>query len=409
PRRPAPHPRRAHGLARRDRGGRGLRELRRHHARPHGHPDLAPLLHRADGRPRGRPRERAHLGGGHARRAGGRARPLRPALRDAGLELSLRSTGGRRLRAEAVIALPPMTPPASGRGRRSLYAVGACAIWGPTPVSFRAPAPVPPLELRSHRVLWAFVLLLPIGFYDDRLAELRRAARSPDTRRLLAASTLLIAANWLIYIWAVFGGHIVEASLGSFLTPLVNVLPGVLVLEESLGRPVKAALAVALIGVLWLGLLSGRPPWIAVGLALSFGSYGLVRKLVRNVGAVAGLTIETALLCPVALGYLASAHARGTLAFLAGPPLRDVLLLLSGPVTAVPLLLFAGAVARLPLSSMGLLQYVSPSVQFLLAVLVYHEPFRAGQAGAFGLIWLALALFAAHTIRRDAAEPVMEP
>jgi chloramphenicol-sensitive protein RarD len=302
-----------------------------------------------------------------------------------------------------------MTTPASGRGRGYLYAVGAYGIWGLIPVYFKALATVPALELLSHRVLWAFVMLVPIGWHGDRLAELRRAARSPATRRLLAASTLLIAANWLIYIWAVFGGHIVEASLGYFLTPLVNVLLGVLVLKERLERPVAAALAIALAGVLWLALLSGRPPWIAVGLALSFGSYGLVRKLVRNVGAVAGLTMETAFLCPIALAYLVSAHARGTLAFLAGPPLRDVLLLLSGPVTAVPLLLFAGAIARLPLSSMGLLQYVSPSVQFLLAVLVYAEPFRAAQAGAFGLIWLALALFAAHTVRRGATEPVMEP
>ena len=302
-----------------------------------------------------------------------------------------------------------MTSPPSGRGRGYAYALGAYTIWGLIPVYFKLVAAAPALELLSHRVIWALAMLVPIGWRQDRLAELRRALRSREARRGLSVSTVLIAANWLIYIWAVFGGRIVEASLGYFLTPLVNVLLGVVVLKERLERPVAVALAIAACGVLWLTLLSGRAPWIAVGLALSFGSYGLVRKLVRNVGAVAGLTVETALLCPLGLAYLAWARERGTMAFLAGSPLLDVLLLLAGPVTAIPLLLFAGALARLPLSSLGLLQYVSPSVQFLLAVLVYGEPFNAAQAGAFGLIWLALALFAAHTLRRHAAEPVMEP
>src|SRR5262249_23263373 len=142
---------------------------------------------------------------------------------------------------------------------------------------------------------------------------------------------------------------------------------------------------------------------------LSFGSYGLARKLVRDVGAVAGLTVETGLLFVPSLACLAWARSSGTLAFLAGAPLRDVLLVLAGPVTAIPLLLFAGALALLPLSSLGFLQYVSPSMQVLLAVLAYGEPFRAAQAGAFALIWLALAVFATHTLRRGAAEPVMEP
>jgi chloramphenicol-sensitive protein RarD len=302
-----------------------------------------------------------------------------------------------------------MTHPASGRGRGYAYALGAYAIWGLIPVYFKLVAAAPALELLSHRVLWAFAMLVPIGWRQDGLAELRRALRSREARAGLSASTVLIAANWLIYIWAVFGGRIVEASLGYFLTPLVNVLLGVVVLKERLERPVVVALAIAASGVLWLTLLSGRAPWISVGLALSFGSYGLVRKLVKNVGAVAGLTVETTLLCPLALVYLAWARERGTLAFLSGSRPLDVLLLLAGPVTAIPLLLFAGAVARLPLSSLGLLQYVSPSVQFLLAVLVYGEPFTAAQAGAFGLIWLALVVFAAHTLRRGAAEPVMEP
>jgi chloramphenicol-sensitive protein RarD len=237
---------------------------------------------------------------------------------------------------------------------------------------------------------------------------LRTALRDRRARTLLLGTTTLIAVNWLIYIWAVFHGRMVEASLGYFITPLVNVLLGVVVLKERLERPVKRALLLAGLAVLWLTVLSGQPPWISLGLAASFGSYGLLRKLVP-VGAVAGLTVETLLLAPLALAYFALSHHRGTLAFQSGSPIRDVLLVAAGPITAIPLLLFAGAVRRLTLTSLGFLQYLAPSLQFLLAVLVYREPFGSAQALAFGLIWTALALFAVHTLRRGAAEPVMEP
>jgi chloramphenicol-sensitive protein RarD len=302
-----------------------------------------------------------------------------------------------------------MTSPESRRRRGYLYAVGAYSVWGLIPAYFKLVTAAPPLELLAHRVLWAFAFLLPIAWRRDRFAELARALRLRQAMLGLTASTLLIAINWLIYIWAVYGGRIVEASLGYFLTPLFNVLMGVLVLKERLERPVAVAVSVACCGVLWLTVLAGRPPWISVGLALSFGSYSLVRKLVRGVGAVTGLLVETALLSLPAAAYLGWSRERGTLAFLSGSQTLDVLLVLAGPITAVPLLLFAGAVARLPLSSLGFIQYVSPSMQFLLAVLVYGEPFAAAQAGAFVLIWLALAIFAVHTLRRGAAEPVMEP
>jgi len=289
------------------------------------------------------------------------------------------------------------------------YALGAYVVWGLIPAYFKLVVAAPPLEILSHRVVWALLMLLPIGWRQDRLAELARALASPRARLLLAASTVLIAVNWLVYIWAVATQRIVEASLGYFLTPLVSVLLGVLVLKERLQRETALALALAAAGVAWLTLASGRAPWISTALALSFGSYGLVRKLVREAGAVAGLTVETLVLSPVCLGYLAWAHARGTLVFGAGSRVFDALLVLAGPLTAIPLLFFAGAVARLPLSSLGFMQYVAPSMQFLLAVGVYGEPFTGAQAAAFGLIWLALAVFAAHTLRRGAAEPVMEP
>jgi chloramphenicol-sensitive protein RarD len=296
----------------------------------------------------------------------------------------------------------------SGRARGFAYGLGAYGIWGLIPAYFKAVAFAPPLELLAHRVVWALGMLLAVGMHQDRLAELRAAVRTRRTLGLLAATTALIAVNWLIYIWAVFHGRIVEASLGYFITPLVNVLLGVMVLKERLERPVLMALLLAGCGVLWLTLLSGRPPWISLGLAASFGSYGLVRKLVP-IGAVAGLTVETALLTPPTLAYLLVAGQWGTLAFLSGSLSRDLLLVSAGPITAIPLLMFAGAVRRLPLTSLGFLQYLSPSLQFLLAVLVYDEPFSAVQAGAFGLIWAALVVFAIHTLRRGAAEPVMEP
>jgi chloramphenicol-sensitive protein RarD len=302
-----------------------------------------------------------------------------------------------------------MTSAPPSRGRGYAYAVGAYTIWGLVPVYFKLVTRAAPLEVVSHRVLWAFVMLLAVGWRRDRYAELGRALRSRQARLGLSASTVLIAVNWLVYIWAVFGGRIVEASLGYFLTPLVSLLLGVLVLKERLELPVALALGMAGGGVLWLTLESGRAPWISIALALSFGSYGLVRKLVRNVGAVAGLTVESGLLSPLGIAYLAWAHAHAGLAFGAESPRLDVLLVLAGPVTAVPLLLFAGAVARLPLSSLSFLQYLSPSMQFVLAVAVYGEPFDAAQAGAFALIWLALVVFALHTLRRGAAEPVMEP
>ena len=302
-----------------------------------------------------------------------------------------------------------MTTPHAGRARGYAYALGAYTTWGLIPIYFKAVASAPALELLAHRIFWAFVMLIGVGLYLDRPAELGRAVRDRAALARLSVSTVLIALNWLIYIWSVFNSRIVEASLGYFLTPLVNVVLGVLVLKERLERPVAIALLIAATGVLLLVVLSGQPPWIAIGLALCFGSYGLVRKLTPGVSAVAGLTVETALLTPLALGYLLLARSQGTLAFGHGSAWRDLLLLLSGPITAIPLLLFAGAVRRLPLSTLGLLQYISPSVQFLLAVLVYHEPFTATRAVAFSLIWLALAVFAAHTFRRHAAEPVVEP
>jgi chloramphenicol-sensitive protein RarD len=256
----------------------------------------------------------------------------------------------------------------------------------------------PVLEVLCHRVVWALVFLLVLSWRQGELGVLRSALRSRRTLAVLAASATLIAVNWLVYIWAVVNGRLLEASLGYYINPLVNVLLGVVILGERLERPVQIAVGIAAAGVLWLALHLGDFPWIPLVLATSFGLYGLMRKL-APVGALAGLIIETALLLPLTGGYLAWAIASGRAAFLAGDPSLDGRLLLAGPVTAVPLLCFAAAARRLPLSTLGFLQYLSPTLQFLLAVFVYGESFDRTRAVAFVFIWTAVALFAAHSAR----------
>jgi chloramphenicol-sensitive protein RarD len=275
------------------------------------------------------------------------------------------------------------------------------------PVYIKAVRAAPVLEVLSHRIVWALVLLLALSWRQRQLGALRSALRPGRTLAILAASTAAIALNWLVYIWAVVNGRMLESSLGYYVNPLVNVLLGVVVLGERLERPVRVAVGIAAVGVLWLTVRAGQVPWIALALATSFGLYGLLRKL-APVGPLIGLAVETGLLLPLAGGYLAWAVASGRSAFLAGHPTLDLLLLLAGPVTAVPLLCFAGAARRLPLSTLGFLQYLSPTLQFLLAVLVYGEPFDRSRAVAFGFIWTALAVFAVHSARRHTPEPVID-
>jgi chloramphenicol-sensitive protein RarD len=255
--------------------------------------------------------------------------------------------------------------------------------------------------------VWALVPLLVLTWRRSELRDLRALLRPGRTLAILAASTTAIAVNWLIYIFAVVHGRMLEASLGYYVNPLVNVLLGVLVLGERLERPVKVAVAIAAVGVVWLTVSVGQPPWIALALATSFGAYGLMRKL-APVGAVTGLAVETTLLLPLAGSYLAWSIATGRAAFLAGDRRLDVLLLMAGPVTAIPLLCFAGAARRLALSTLGFLQYLSPTLQFVLAVSVYGEPFDRARAAAFAFIWTALLVFAVHSVRRGAPEPVTD-
>jgi len=282
------------------------------------------------------------------------------------------------------------------------YGIVAYGLWGFMPVYIKAVRAAPVLEVLCHRVVWALAFLLLLSWWQGQIRDLRPALRSRRTLAVLSASTVCIAVNWLVYIWAVVNGRLLEGSLGYYINPLVNVLLGVAILGERFERPVRIAVGIAAAGVLWLAVHLGQFPWIPLALATSFGLYGFLRKI-APVGPLAGLTIETALLFPLTGGYLAWAIGSGRSAFLAGNLSLDVWLLLGGPVTAVPLLFFAAAARRLPLSTLGFLQYLSPTLQFLLAVFAYGEPFDRAHAVAFALIWMAVAVFAAHRARTGAA------
>jgi chloramphenicol-sensitive protein RarD len=284
--------------------------------------------------------------------------------------------------------VPPGGPDERARGLG--FALAAYLAWGMLPLYFKALAPVPPLEILAHRVVWSVLLLAALlaarGGARAFLAAFRR-----DRLALLALTTALISTNWLVYIWAVQAGRILEASLGYFVNPLVNVLLGVAFLGETLTRRQRAAVLLAGAGVAVLVARAGTFPWISLVLALSFGLYGLLRKR-AGIEAVGGLFAETALLAPVALAYLALRAARGEGAF-GSSPRMSVLLAAAGAITALPLVWFTLGVHRLRLSTMGLVQYVAPSGQFLLAVLLYREPFGSAHAAAFACIWASLALY----------------
>jgi chloramphenicol-sensitive protein RarD len=287
------------------------------------------------------------------------------------------------------------------------YAFATYGFWGLFPIYLKAVARTPVLELLCHRITWAAILLAIVVGQQRQIGEVLAAFRDRRTLMVLSASTVLIAVNWLVYIFAVTQGHMLESAFGYYINPLVNVALGVLLLGERLETPVRIAVGIAAAGVLWLGFHIGQPPWISLVLAFSFAFYGLLRKI-APVGPLIGLTVETLLLVPFAGGYLVYLIANGRAAFLSGDSRLDALLVLSGPFTAIPLLCFAAAARRLPLSTIGFIQYLSPTVQFLLAVLVYRESFDSAKAIAFGFIWTALAIFAWHSVRRRAAEPVVD-
>ena len=278
-----------------------------------------------------------------------------------------------------------------------LYAGLAYVAWGLLPIFFKQLSNVNALEVVAHRVVWSLVFLLCVLAVLQRRAWLRDITRQPRVLLAFAVSALLLSANWTVYVWAVQNAHVLDASLGYFILPLIYVVIGFVFLRER-PRPVQwLAVAVAAAGVVWLTVQAGRLPWVALVLAVTFGIYGLLRKL-APLGALEGLTLETLVLFPLAAGLLAWWAWHGQGAIVQGNAPTIGWLLLAGPLTAIPLLLFAAGARRIPMATLGILQYISPSIQMLVGVFLYGEAFDTVRALGFYLIWLALAIYSLDSL-----------
>jgi chloramphenicol-sensitive protein RarD len=262
------------------------------------------------------------------------------------------------------------------------------------PIYWKQLTGINPVELITHRIVWSLVLLLAVVGWQGNFPALRQAFASGRLVGLNLLSSVVLAANWTVYVWAVNTGHVIESSLGYFLVPLVNVALGSWFLHERL-RPLQwVAIGFAALGVSLLLVRVGHVPWIALTIAGTWASYGLLKKQ-SSLGAVTGLTVETLLLCPLAIGLLLWWHHTGEGALGRVDAHQHAWLLCVGAVTAVPLLMFAYGAQRIRLTTLGLLQYLAPTVQFLLGYFLYREPFAGAQLQAYGLIWLGLALYSA--------------
>lgn len=280
-----------------------------------------------------------------------------------------------------------------------IYAALAFLCWGLFPIYFHALGEVPPLQILAHRMLWSLGFLL-IVLLLRRQWKWLSVVRQPRVFFSFVLSALLLSANWLVYIWSVTNHHVIEASLGYFINPMVNIMLGYLVLKERLRTVQWVAIAIAALGVGWLTWQAGTVPWIALFLAFSFGSYGLLRKTAA-LGALEGLSFETIVLFPLAAAYVIWLTVEGQNVFInTDSDTTRVLLVMAGPLTAIPLLLFASGARKIPLSILGLLQYLSPTLQFLLGVWLFKEAFTADRLVGFVLIWGALLLFAGEGLLR---------
>lgn len=288
------------------------------------------------------------------------------------------------------------------------YAVGAYVIWGVFPIYWKWLHSVPSAQLLCHRILWSFLLLLPILLLRREWGTVRTVLRAPRVLVISVAAALLLGVNWLTYVWAVDAGFIVECSLGYFINPLLNVFLGVLILKERLRAWQWIAILLAASGVLFLTISYGSLPWIALTLAFSFAFYALIKKT-TPLGSVHGLTVETGILFLPALLWLFQAESAGQGAFLHQGVIIDLLLIGAGAATTVPLVMFAESAKRIPLSLVGVLQYIAPILQFLLGVLLYGEPFTPAQAVGFGIVWAALLLFSVESLlhRRTSRIPAV--
>ena len=289
-----------------------------------------------------------------------------------------------------------------GLDRKGLLITTATfVLWGVVPLYWHLLKVVPSFQIIAHRIVWSAILVIGWLVIRQGVNWFRTVRHQPRALATLGLTSLLIAFNWGLYIWAVNAGHVVETSLGYFINPLINVVLGVLVLRERLNRVQWIAVGLALLGVVWLTVQAGSPPWIALGLALSFGTYGLLRK-VTAVDPVAGLGVESLYLFLPALAFVVwgeQGHGGG---FVAGWGWQvDALLIFGGVITALPLIGFAYGVRRIPLTIVGLLQYIAPSIQFLIGVFVFKEAFGAAQAVGFAAIWTGLLIFAGDGVWRS--------
>ena len=292
---------------------------------------------------------------------------------------------------------PDNRPAAGGEATQTvsggvLLAGSAFALWGVLPLFYKALGHVPVLDVLAHRGIWALVFLALIVTLTRRWAIVARALTSPRVLGLLVVTGVLIGGNWGGFIYAVDAGRVLEASLGYFINPMMNVALGVVLLGEKLNGPQKAAIACAALGVLNQVILIGTVPWIALFLATSFAAYGYLRKTV-SVESLDGLFVEMLVLAPLMIGYLVWAEGPA-LGFAGADAWTIMLLLLTGPFTAIPLLLFAAGARRIHLATLGILQFIAPSIMFLMAVFLFGEPFMLANALTFGLIWTGLAVFA---------------
>lgn len=276
--------------------------------------------------------------------------------------------------------------------RGVLYGVSAYLMWGFFPIYFKALQVVPSLEIMLHRVVWSFIFVASLIILRREWPKLRESLRNPRLLLVYILSALLLATNWLVYIYGINSGQIVETSLGYFINPLVSVALGVIILRERL-RPLQwAAIGIAALAVIYLTVQVGSPPWIALALAFSFGLYGLIKKI-APLGALQGLSLETGLLFIPAALYLLFLDFQGAGAFGQVSLSVTILLAFAGIITATPLLLFARAARAISLTLLGILQYIAPTVQFLLGVFLYNEPFTLTRLVGFSIIWIALLIF----------------
>lgn len=290
--------------------------------------------------------------------------------------------------------------PAEGGSRGVVYGVAAYAMWGVFPLFWPLLRPATATEILAHRVVWSLVFLAAVVTARREWATIGRLDRKAIAS--LGVAALLVGANWGAYIWGVNHRHVVETSLGYFVNPLVTVLLGVVVLREKLRRAQAFALALGACAVMGLAIDYGRPPWLSLFLAVTFAGYGLVKKRAA-VPALASLTVETAWLALPAAAYAGSLQAGGTAAFAHVSRAHDALFVLSGAITCVPLLCFGAAANRVPLSTLGMLQYLSPTLQLACGVLVLHEPMPPARLAGFLLVWVGLVVLAADAARQRAA------